>query len=321
MPTLHQTCPHDHHGEPHKLHVVTAISNPWRYRSRYELYQNFAKRVHDAGAVLWTVETAFGRRPYEVTSCDNPQHIQLRTTHELWLKENMLNLAIQRLPQSWKYVAWVDADVDFVRHDWVTETLNLLQHYHVVQMFSSALDLDPQEQPFHKHTGFVYSYANGLGGNRSYSNWHPGFAWAIRREAFDDLGGLIDFAVLGSADRHMATALIGRVEQTLHKELTPDYTSRLIQWQQRALKYVQRNIGFMPGTVLHHWHGKKADRRYRSRWEILVRNKFDPKCDLKRDWQGLWQLTDRSYKLRDDIRNYFSSRNEDSIDFDPSLTG
>lgn len=314
MPSLHQTRPHSKSGDPDALHVVTAISNPWRYRSRYELYHHFEKRVQDAGAVLWTVETAFGRRPFEVTHVGHPRHIQLRTPHELWHKENMLNLAIQRLPENWKYVAWIDADVDFARNDWVIETLNLLQHFDAIQMFSTALDLSPKEEVFHTHKGFIYSYANGFQGNRDYSNWHPGFAWAIRREAFDALGGLIDFAVLGSADRHMANALIGQVERTIHKDLTFDYKEGLLLWEERALKYVKKNVGFMPGSILHHWHGKKVDRRYNSRWEILIRNQYSPRLDLKPDWQGLWQLTDRSHQLRDEIRHYFSSRNEDSID-------
>ncbi len=314
MPSLHPTLPEDIHGDKDKLHVVTAISNPWRYRSRYELYHHFERRVQDAGALLWTVETAFGRRPFEVAHYGHHRHIQLRTRHELWHKENMINLAIQHLPQNWKYVAWVDADVDFTRNDWVHETLNLLQHYDAIQMFSQAVDLSPCEEPFQTHKGFVFSYLKGLLGNKDYSNWHPGFAWAIRREAFDALGGLIDFAVLGSADRHMANAFIGQADRTIHKNLSENYREQVLLWQERATKYVQRNIGFMPGTILHHWHGKKKDRRYNSRWQILIKNQFTPKLDLKPDWQGLWQLTDRSHELRDDIRRYFASRNEDSID-------
>jgi hypothetical protein len=34
--------------------------------------------------------------------------------------------------------------------------------------------------------------------------------------------------------------------------------------------------------------------------------------DIKRDWQGLWQLTDRKIRLRDELRAYFRSRDEDS---------
>jgi hypothetical protein len=79
---------------PDRLHVVTAIINPQRFRSRYELFWAFEKRVRDAGAILHVAEVAFGGRPFEVTEPANPNHLQLRTNVELWHKENALNLLI-----------------------------------------------------------------------------------------------------------------------------------------------------------------------------------------------------------------------------------
>ena len=125
------------------LHVIAVISNPQRYETRYDLYNKFAKHVEDSGARLWTVETAFGDRPHEITASDHSQHIQLRTSTELWHKENMINIGISRLPANWEYVAWIDADVTFARPDWALETLHQLQHYKVVQMFSDCMDLSP----------------------------------------------------------------------------------------------------------------------------------------------------------------------------------
>jgi hypothetical protein len=75
---------------------------------------------------------------------------------------------------------------------------------------------------------------------------------------------------------------------------------------------VARNIGYVPGLLIHEWHGKKKDRKYKSRWDILIEHGFDPDLDLKRDWQGVWQLTDRSPGLRDGFKAYFAARNEDS---------
>jgi hypothetical protein len=296
------------------LYVVTAISNPVRYHSRYALYRDFAKRVADAGGVLFTAELAFGDRPFEVTSAEDCHAIQVRSFHELWHKENLLNLAIERLPPDWEYVAWVDADVVFGRPDWVQETIQQLQHYMVVQMFSHAVDLDPNCRPLQTHLGFVYSWLESLPSGGRYERWHPGYAWAARREALDYVGGLIDWAILGAADHHMATALIGRARETLSAKLTTTYKEMVLEWEARARKYIMRDIGYVDGTLLHHWHGKKRDRRYVERWRILTENHFDPFLDLKRDTQGLYQLTDRNIGLRDDLRRYFRSRNEDSID-------
>ena len=102
---------------PGVLDVVAVVSNPCRYRSRYDLYRAFERHMHASGVRLTTVELAFGERPWEVTEPDNPRHVRLRTAYELWHKENLINLGVQHLPRDWKYVAWIDADVSFARPD------------------------------------------------------------------------------------------------------------------------------------------------------------------------------------------------------------
>jgi len=303
--------------EKAKLYVVTCISNPVRYASRYRLYNEFEKLVTDAGAELYTVELAYGNRPFEITQPNKLHNIQLRTNHELWHKENLINAGINRLPSDWEYVAWIDADIKFARNDWVKETIHQLQHYDIIQMFSVAQDLTPNFEPMQKHFGFMYSYLNERPASLNYTNWHPGFAWAARRSAVDNLGGLIDYGILGAGDRHMACALIGKINESYPQSLIKtNYGKHLRIWEDRALKYVKKNVGCMDGLILHSWHGKKRDRRYVDRWKILINNNFDPELDIKRDSQGIYQLTERNIRLRDDIRWYFRSRNEDSIDLE-----
>lgn len=321
--------------DPSQLHVVVAITNSCRYSTRYHLFEKFEKMVLDSGARLWVAEAAFGHRPHAVTSSTNPQHIQLRTSSEIWHKENLLNLAIQRLPSDWEYVAWIDPDIAFARPDWVNETINQLQHFDVVQMFSQTHDLNDKFDVIRTYTGFLHCYCNGemsnsvdpknltltdyFQGTRALSTKqrpyyaHPGYAWAARRRAIDDLGGLIDWAILGSADYYMANALVGRAASTVVKVSSPAFRDLVLEWEKRAEKYIRRNVGVVPGAILHFWHGRKKDRRYQDRNAILLDNGFDPHIDLKKDSQGLWQLTDRSIGLRDGIRGYFRSRNEDSI--------
>ena len=84
------------HNFPDRLYVVTAVSNPARYASRYRLYRAFEKHIKDGGAILTTVEMAYGDRPFEVTSSDDHQHVQVRGRQELWYKENLLKIGIAR---------------------------------------------------------------------------------------------------------------------------------------------------------------------------------------------------------------------------------
>jgi hypothetical protein len=304
-----------------RLYVVTPIVNPSRYRSRYALYREFEKYITDAGAVLYTVEAAYGDRDFAVTDAANPKHVRLRTNHEVWHKENLINIGVSRLPADWKYVAWIDADVQFARPDIVAETIHQLQHFSVVQMFAHATDLGPKHEPLRSFDGFVAEWIKQNGtvpaNMEQYTVWHPGYAWACRRDAWDQLGGLIDFGIVGSADRYMACALIGEVAQSLSTEIIQDcpvYTDWCLEWQARAETYIKHNIGFVDGLLLHYFHGAKKNRGYFNRSSILWKNQFDPAKDVKRDWQGLWQLTDRKIGLRDQLRAYFRARDEDSTE-------
>jgi hypothetical protein len=333
----HRPCPGPHGSghslfDPSKLHVITTISNPVRYASRYQLYKDFAHHMLESGVDLWTVELAYGDRSFEVTSPDNPRHVQLRTKDEIWHKENTLNIGIQRLPVDWEYVAWIDADIKFVRPDWVQETIQQLQHHHFVQMWETAIDLGPHNQALGLHHSFMSRYVqtgqlpNDYAPPDSYYYdydgkgyiGHPGYAWAADREGLEAVGGLIDTAILGAADHHMAHGLVGSIHRSHPRGLNPGYTKKLYEWQARAERYVRRDVGYVAGSIMHHWHGRKKDRRYHDRWQILTKNQYNPDIDLKRDYQGVYQLHDtgspRSIQLRDDVRRYFRVRNEDSID-------
>lgn len=310
---------------PYPLYVVTVVFNPARYRTRWKLYEDFAKRCEESGAILYTCEVAYGDRKFVLTPPGNDpmRLLQLRTIHELWIKENAANLLIQRLPHDWEAVLCSDADITFVRDDWANEILHSLQRYQIVQPWSEAEDLTDCYEHHQWHHSFVYSwqhnepeppdcsyYYGSLGKNKIFT-FHPGFAWAYRRSAIQALGGLIDIGILGSGDMHMAKSLIGRAESSIHPEIGGEYRAAVLRWQDRATEYIKQNIGYVCGRILHHWHGQKVKRRYKDRWRILVDSQFNPLTDIKRDWQGLWQLSGNKPQLRDQLREYFSRRDED----------
>ena len=183
-------------------------------------------------------------------------------------------------------------------------------------MFSECIDLSPSYEFLKMFKGLAASYSRGEMHTQSgrYDSYHPGFAWAMRKDCYNNLGGLYDCSVLGSADRFMGMSFINKGSMSYPGTLSDGYKESLDLWDNRARRYVNCNLGYMSGLLLHHWHGKKVDRRYKDRWQILVKHLFDPEFDLKFDHQGLWQWTDRNPFLGYDIREYFKVRNEDSID-------
>lgn len=326
------------HTPSQTLHVVTMISNPMAYSSRYRLYERFAERMKRHNCLLHTIEVAYGQRAHEVTDSKNPDHIQLRTPHNLWHKENALNIAISRLPPEAQYIAWVDADVEFQRTDIVEATIHALQHYPVVQMFGQAIDLGPTGDmiPGGVHYGFAHQYVkhgidkmveseiSGRYGENvrlrtspTIEFPHSGFAWAARRELLDATGGLLDRSILGAGDHHAAWSFLGYAEQMACPQgLHPNYMQMLKNYQDSAVKVVRGHLGYVPGTLTHEFHGKKSDRRYTSRWQILQNHQFDPYYDVVPDTTGLLRFRGNKPEMERDIHKYMAARNEDSIDLE-----
>lgn len=316
-------------GRPDRIHeplyVVTTVFNSPRSRTRWKLTEDFVLRAERAGAIVYLVEVAFGERDFAVTSSTNPQHLQVRTKSEVWLKENAINLGVARLPADWKYLAWVDADIHFVRDDWADETRHALQHYKVVQMWSEAQDLTPNHELHQKHQSFAWCWTHHKHRRRHHHGpyyyedkedgrwmWHPGYAWATRRDVWDSFGGLLDVCPLGAGDMHMAWGMVGQIDQTIDARMHGEYQSSIRRWGNRAAQAVNQDIGVVPGLILHDWHGSKSQRQYATRGQILVQEQFSPLKDLYKDWQGLWQLAQHNPSLRDRIREYFRQRDEDS---------
>lgn len=175
-------------------------------------------------------------------------------------------------------------------------------------------DLTNIGQDLAQLTADLGGYYAGPGPTRVF----PGLAWAFTRRAFDSLGGLLDFAIWGGGDYHMAWALVEHVETMMHPQLHRNYKKMCMQWYYRCHTHIRRNVGCMSGTITHAWHGRKTGRGYGSKHSLLAKVGFDPLRHLKRDYQGLYQLhDDRStafVQIRDLMRKIARERNEDSID-------
>ena len=295
------------------LYVISVVSNPARFKRRYQLFNEYCERMKlESKVKLVTVELQQGSRPFETNAT-----IKLRTDDELWYKENMINIAVRHLPTDWEYMAWIDADVEFVNRNWAEETIQKLQTHEVVQLFSHIVDMGLNKETLQVYTGFGYHYCQGevynykgrYGGNY----WHSGIAAAITRKAYDGIGGLLDFAILGSADNHMILSFIGLVNKSIVNGMHPNYKMLCENFQERCERHIKRNLGFVHGTVLHHYHGNKGDRKYVDRWQVLIKNKFDPLRDISKNSDGLWVLNEEKIQLRDEIRRYFRERNEDVV--------
>lgn len=345
---------HPHHPDPEfdaRMHaardtlwVVTAVSNPVRFKTRYALYRKFRRHItHDLGLNLVTVEAAFGDRDHQLSDdgsneCVVHGHageartidVRVRNSSHVWLKENLWNIGARVLPHDCRYVLFCDADIEFTNRHIATEIVHALQDYRVVQPFETAADLGPHGEIIDVHRSFGWCHAHGWewrpqpDGKGGYfarkpkdasefgNAWHPGYAIAMRASVLHQLP-LLEVGVLGAGDHHMAGAMIGKAHLTVPRGVHKNYRRRVLAWQDRAREVVNGEFGFVAGSILHHFHGAKANRRYVSRWEILVQHEFDPEEDAYVNSRGVVELADRKPAMRDAIKHYFRQRDEDSI--------
>ena len=126
---------------------------------------------------------------------------------------------------------------------------------------------------------------------------NTGFLWSFTRKFLEEVGLLLDICGMGSADHHMAYAMIGQVEKSLPGNCAPSYVQALKLWESRAVRSANYSLGFVPQTVEHYFHGRKQDRGYQSRWEMFLKHNFDPVTDLKRNSYGVLEFSGRQWLL------------------------
>ncbi len=318
------------------LHVIAVCSNPVGWASRYRLFRPFVAEMERAGVHLVIVEHAFAERDFAVTHGHNRDHLQFRGRegYEIWLKESLINAGFRHLTATapnWRKAAWIDADVSFIRPDWAEATLEALDHYAVVQPWSYSIDLGPRFEPMANEWGndvdrsfgraFAagvfrggWPYADSAAGDAD-TRYHCGYAWAIRREAYEAIGGLIDWMPTGSADFHMALAFGGMLRSHVAKHesgRSAGYLRRLEEFAARCDQHVRGAVGYAAGLICHNFHGYKAKRGYFTADHILAETAFDPDHDLERDRFGIQRLTGAKPRLAQAIRSWFRQRDEDA---------
>jgi len=271
------------------------------------LDHDFTEYLKDFPNVIhYKIELAFGDQEFVTTSIDNPNHMQLRTNTILWYKENLLEiLRKSKLPKDCKF-AWMDADITFSNVNIINDTLSALNENSIVHMFDKKINLGPDEEELNSSTGSIAKYINtsNFGGA-------SGLAWAANNEFINAIGGLIDWCIIGSADWCMSAAMLDCLSE-LEYDKYNEYTKPLLDAWHAKLQENDIGVGYVHGICYHHFHGHKKDRGYDWRHNILMKHEFDTSNDLLYLDNGLLDISVKKMELRNELREYFHSRQEDN---------
>jgi len=304
------------------LWVITCFFNPEGYQSRLDNYHLFRQVLERSGIGCLTVECVFGGRPFVLPESGT---LRVRSDAVLWQKERLLNLAITRLPASCRKVVWMDADLLFVNPEWAVEASARLERYAVVQLFDTVIRLrrgqlsaGPQRESWRSFAAVYTRSPQALLSADFARHGHTGFAWAARRDLLER-HGFFDTCIAGSGDHVMAHAFCGdwhsgciqRVLDEGHPAGPNRHLEHFVDWSRAVYPDVRAAVGYVPGKVLHLWHGETVHRRYVTRNRDLAGFAFDPRADVRIGPNGCWEWDSDKPALHQWAIDYFRSRKED----------
>src|SRR4051812_35116235 len=98
-----------------------------RWKSRERLFLKCVEGMVKAPHVRLTVVVQdHGNACHEFAFPPEVHVVKVHGSSLLWSKESMINAGVARLPNGWKYMAWIDGDITFRDHNWAGETLHFL---------------------------------------------------------------------------------------------------------------------------------------------------------------------------------------------------
>lgn len=315
--------------------AITSYFNPEKYARRLSNFRVFRDNLQIPLVVVELEKNGC----FELSSDDGNVVVQLSGEDRIWQKERLLNIAINRLPKHVEYVAWIDCDLIFEDADWPEQAVSKLDddHFGLVQLFEEAAHLSVEnstqfitldeakpatpilrersvgaslERGTFEFTGSKTVRCNAAGEISDIAQtaevW--GMAWAAKVENMKQ-AGFYDANIIGGGDAITIMASLGLLKDFFEtRYFSPAHKAHIDNWAKRTNNQLDR-IGYIPGRVLHLWHGDFTNRKYKERYSML--KGFDPISDLKTARNGTWEWADSKSKLARDVANYFVQRRED----------
>jgi hypothetical protein len=248
---------------------------------------------------------------------DKFSYIKYELPSVLWVKENLINLAIKSLPPNWEYVCWIDSDIIFLNPSWVEETINALKNYDIVQLYKTITylgkdgDIDMNiNVPYHRPIlpSFIYKCIK----EKRHVFAPTGFGWGVSKDFYKKIGKFFEFGIIGGGDFIFAIAAtqsyeFAKTAASFKNSPSKNYSDQLMSYYNL---FKDCKTYYINGLICHQWHGSLQQRQYESRWDIVLKHKFDPFLHVSKTFEGVIYLNDNSKNLEKELLTYFQKRND-----------
>ena len=247
------------------------------------------------------------------------KHLKFKLKNILWVKENLINLAIKNLPHDAEFIAWSDRDICFLNPSWVEDTIEKLKVYDIVQPWSEVIHLNScynlnyiskQKKNISFANKSVLSTKINHSNNESKISTGTGQIWAINKSFYQKIGKLNVTEIIGGADSIIANFCV--INDPYYEKILNEKTTIKLKnsWVLYKEKFKDIKYSYVDGLIIHYWHGDLQDRKYSERTDVLINLNYDPSEDISYDENGVLQFTEKGKRLEIPIKEYFISRKE-----------
>ena len=285
--------------------VCFVVFNPAQTKRILMNYLYTKNHLDIQGIPNFTLELVYEGRKPEIHSA-----FHVSSNSFMFHKENLYKVLESKIPRRYTKLAFLDCDVLFPDTEWYFKVSKLLDTHDVVQPFEDAVWMDltyTKKMLRRKSVLFLQTPLWDF-------QYHPGFAWCMRRDWFKRVG-FFEYAVSGSGDTLSVSAWMNKTFprnfQSLPKALVGEYA--------RYRKLPVPRITYLKGVVIYHlYHGARANRKYAERHKMLEVPEDITRL-VKKNKQGVfeWNNPDRWNPL---FLDYFVSRNDDDLSEEPAKT-
>ena len=294
------------------LAVITCFFNWAGFSRKTANLRRFLLQMQAQRIPVYGIEAVLPGQTAATQGFDGWQRVPASEKNIMFQKEALLNKAASIVPEHFEKIAVFDADVWFANQGWYECAESMLDNYNVVQLYDTAKWLSQDGSIEIERRSIAQWNAHGRKGAASMA--HTGFAWAMKRELWNELGGLFAKCITGSGDIYNAIAFCG-MEPEQHPMLVgnrQNVNAEYKKWAWRIREWTDGKVGYVPGIIYHEWHGTRKDRNYVKRHEVCS---LIAKDDVALNDFGLFEWSETANaEVVAKVRDYFIQRHEDGLE-------
>lgn len=297
----------------HDTAVLIAFFNPAGFKRilRNALY--IIKVLKGSKIPVYVVECVFNGAKPQIPDAT----LVLHSNSYMFYKEQLLNKLEPLVPKEYTKLIFIDADILFDTPDWIDQISVALDQHDIVQPFNQATWLTPDNTRIRsKKMSYGYAIVTQKPINTfNMHDFHPGFAWAFKRQTFQQIGGFFTRSIIGGGDITFVLNMFPTpVTDEVFYVAVEGHVGKLIidAWKEyyENFKKIAPTLGFLPNRALHLFHGVAANRQYVKRYHTIsevLKGTWDEEVLVNKD--GLFEF--KNPVVTDTVHKYFKGRNED----------